>query len=127
MQHGYAPYLGNIQTHALAAVGVSHHGSFILHGGKCYYTPGGRSRMVRCDWLAFSKHQCPVHFRFHENICRILVTKPHPHAASRCEMRLRGWKMPDLHNALRTVVRAAGGMGGFACVCDTTMGRFSLG
>ena len=26
MQHGYAPYLDNIQTHALAAVGVSHHG-----------------------------------------------------------------------------------------------------
>ena len=88
MQHGYAPYLGNIQTHALAAVGVSHHGSFIFHGAKCYYTPWGRSQMVRCDWLAFGKHQCPVHFRFHENICYILVTKPYTHAASRCEMRL---------------------------------------
>ena len=75
MQHGYAPYLGNIQTHALADVGVSHHGGVIFHGGKCYYTPGGRSRMVRCDWLAFGKHQCPVHFRFHENICYILSNK----------------------------------------------------
>jgi hypothetical protein len=40
MQHRYAPYLDNIQTHALAAVGVSH-GSFIFHGAECYYTPGG--------------------------------------------------------------------------------------
>ena len=31
--------------------------------------------MARCDWLAFGKHQCPVHFRFHENICYILSNK----------------------------------------------------
>ena len=46
----------------------------------------GRSRMVRCDWLAFGKHQCPVQFRFHGDICYILVKQTHTH--SRCiEMR----------------------------------------
>ena len=102
MQHGYAQYLGNIQTHALAAVDVSHHGSFIFHGAKCYYNPEGRSRMVRCDWLAFGKHQCRIHFRFHENICYILVTKPHTHTLHR-DARW-GCKMPDLHKAPRTVI-----------------------
>ena len=89
MQHGYAPYLDNIQTHALAAVGVSHHGSFIFHGAECYYTPGERSRMAQCGWLAFGKHKFPVNLRFHEDICSILVTT-HTHTLhrdARCEMR----------------------------------------
>ena len=102
MQHGYAPYLDNIQTHTLAAVGVSHHGSFIFHGAKCQYTPGGCSRMARCDWLAFGKHQCPVHSRFHDNFFYILVTKPQTHTLHR-DARW-GCKMPDLHKAPRTVI-----------------------
>jgi hypothetical protein len=101
MQHGYAPYLDNIQTHALAAVGVSHHGSFIFHGAECYYTPGERSRMAQCGWLAFGKHQCPVHLRFHEDICSILVTKPHTHTRF-IEMRDAAGRY-QMHNAPRTV------------------------
>ena len=117
MQHGYAPYLHNIQT--LAAVGVSHHGSFIFHGAECYYTPGGRSRMAQCGWLAFGKQKCLVHLRFHVDICSILVTKPHTHthASSRCEMRLEDTDAQRTSHSLG----AACGMGDFA-----TMGRFTL-
>jgi hypothetical protein len=56
MQHGYAPYLDNIQTHALAAVGVCHHGSFIFHGAKCQYTPGATEQSLKPGHVGFLKN-----------------------------------------------------------------------
>ena len=75
------------------------------------------------------KHQCLVHFRFHEDICRILVTRSYTHmlhAESRCEMRDAAGRC-QMHKVSHTVSKAAGEIGCFACVCDTTTGRFTLG